>query len=237
MSERGVTELAGRAGRPRLVRERRVGGPKRRRDRPRRACRRARRLRAGRTGSAPARCARTAQPRLPAEALEDAFRKLTRPEGAELVARNRGFHRLLVDGVTVEYRAADGRHPRRAGRVIDFDDVEANDWLAVNQFTVIENKHNRRPDIVLFVNGLPLAVIRAEERGRRERDDLDRLPAASDLQGRDPVAVRARTRCWSSPTGWRRAVGTLTAGREWFKPWRTIAGRELADAHCRRWRW
>ena len=52
---------------------------------------------------------------LPAEALEDAFRKLTRPEGAELVARNRALHRLLVDGVTVEYRDAEGEHPRRAG--------------------------------------------------------------------------------------------------------------------------
>src|SRR5690606_31387193 len=90
-------------------------------------------------------------PELPVEALEDAFRKLTRPEGADLVQRNRALHRLLVDGVTVEYRDAEGAIRGAQARVIDFDDPAGNDWLAVNQFTVVENKHTRRPDVVLFV--------------------------------------------------------------------------------------
>jgi type I restriction enzyme R subunit len=98
-------------------------------------------------------------PELPAEALEDAFRKLTRPEGADLVQRNRSLHRSLRDGVTVEYRAGDGAIRGAQARVLDFDDPANNDWLAVNQFTVVENKHERRPDVVLFVNGLPLAVL------------------------------------------------------------------------------
>jgi len=92
-------------------------------------------------------------------ALDDAFRKLPRPEGAELSARNRAVHRLLVDGVTVEYRTPDGEIRGAQARVLDFDSTDANDWLAVNQFTVAENKHNRRPDVVLFVNGIPLAVV------------------------------------------------------------------------------
>ena len=98
-------------------------------------------------------------PSLPADALDDAFRKLTLPIGATLEARNRNFHRMLVDGVTVEYRASDGSIRGMQAQVINFDDVGANDWLAVNQFTVTENQHTRRPDIVLFVNGLPLGVI------------------------------------------------------------------------------
>ncbi|MEK7716573.1 MAG: type I restriction endonuclease, partial [Pseudomonadota bacterium] len=98
-------------------------------------------------------------PVLPPEALEDALRRLTRLEDAELSARNRVVHRLLVEGVTVEYRAPDGTIRGAQARVLDFDDPKNNDWLAVNQFTVIENKHNRRPDVVLFVNGLPLAVV------------------------------------------------------------------------------
>lgn len=98
-------------------------------------------------------------PALPADALEDAFRKLTRPEGAELVLRSRALHRLLVDGVTVEYRTAKGEVRGAQARVIDFDDPTGNDWLAVNQFSVVENKHSRRPDVVLCVNGLPLAVL------------------------------------------------------------------------------
>lgn len=98
-------------------------------------------------------------PKLPAEALDDAFRKLLRFEGAELILQNRSLHRLLVDGVTVEYRDGDGGIRGAQARVIDFDDWQANDWLAVNQFSVAENRHARRPDVALFVNGLPLAVI------------------------------------------------------------------------------
>ena len=63
---------------------------------------------------------------------------------------------MLVDGVNIEYRGEDGRIRGGLVKVIDFEDVGANDFLAVNQFTVVENKNNRRPDIVLFVNGLPL---------------------------------------------------------------------------------
>ena len=84
-------------------------------------------------------------PELPAEALEDAFRKLTRPDAPSLVERNRAVHRMLVDGVTVEYRRPDGSIAGAQARVIDFDDPDNNDWLAVNQFTVVEGKHTRRP--------------------------------------------------------------------------------------------
>ena len=83
-------------------------------------------------------------PGLPEEALVEAFRKLTPPEGATLEARNRAFHRMIVDGVNVEYRNNRGRIQGAQVRVIDFDAPENNDWLAVNQFTVIENKHTRR---------------------------------------------------------------------------------------------
>src|SRR5207253_4179421 len=80
-------------------------------------------------------------PTLPAEAIDDAFRKIIRLEGATLDARNRTFHRLLVDGVNVEYRADSAIRGAQA-RLIDFDHSDNNDWLAVNQFTVVENKHN-----------------------------------------------------------------------------------------------
>ena len=66
---------------------------------------------------------------------------------------------MLVDGVTVEYGAGDGAIRGAQARVVDFDDPDRNDWLAVNQLTVTENRNTRRPDVVLFVNGLPLGVI------------------------------------------------------------------------------
>ena len=105
-------------------------------------------------------------PTLPPDALDDACRKLLRPEGVDLIQQNRALHRLLVHGVTVEYRAPGGGAIRGAQvRVIDFDQPEENDWLAVNQFSVTEAKRTRRPDVVLFVNGLPLAVIELKNAG------------------------------------------------------------------------
>ena len=98
-------------------------------------------------------------PDLPDDALDDALRRLIRPTGTTLEARNRDFHRMLVAGVTVEYTDQNGPVRGAQVRVLDFDDPEGNDWVAVNQFTVVENRHERRPNIVLFVNGLPLAVI------------------------------------------------------------------------------
>ncbi len=96
---------------------------------------------------------------LPAEALEDAFRKVTRPEGSTLEARNRAFHRLLVDGVTVEYRTVGGAVSGAQVSVLDYENRANRDWLAANLFTVVEGENERRPDVVLFVNGLPLGLI------------------------------------------------------------------------------
>ena len=93
---------------------------------------------------------------LPPEALEDAYRKLMRVDAPSLVERNRAVHRMLVDGVTVEYRRKDGSIAGTQARIIDFDTPANNDWLAVNQLTISEGQHTRRPDVVVFLNGLPL---------------------------------------------------------------------------------
>ncbi len=87
-------------------------------------------------------------PDLPPEAIEDAYRKLARADAPSLVERNRAVHRMLVDGVTVEYRRNDGTIAGAQARIIDFDTPANNDWLAVNQFTVSEGQHTRRPDVV-----------------------------------------------------------------------------------------
>jgi type I restriction enzyme, R subunit len=169
-------------------------------------------------------------PALPAEALEDAYRKLTRPEGPELVLRNRAAHRLLVDGVTVEYRERGGDIRGAQARVMDFDDLANNDWLAINQFRVVENKHSRRPDVVLFVNGLPLAVL---ELKNAATEDATIWTAWQQLQTykAEFLSLFASNAVLVASDGVEARVGTLTAGREWFKPWRTISGEELADAH------
>ena len=167
---------------------------------------------------------------LPAEALEDAFRKLIRPEGATLEARNRAFHRMLVEGVTVEYRAADGAIRGAQVQVIDFDEPDRNDWLAVNQFTATENQHNRRPDVVLFVNGLPLGIIELKNPADEDATLWTAWRQLQTYKAELPTLFSMNEMLMVSD-GVQARVGTLTAGREWFKPWRTISGETLADPH------
>ena len=169
-------------------------------------------------------------PDLPAAALDDAFRKLTRPEGTTLATHNRAFHRLLVDGVTVEYHEADGAIRGAQARVLDFDDPANNDWLSVNQFTVVENKHERRPDIVLFVNGLPLGVIELKNPADEEASIWTAWQQLQTYKAELP-SLFAMNAALMVSDGVEARIGTLTAGREWFKPWRTISGESLADPH------
>ena len=85
-------------------------------------------------------------PDLPPEALEDAYRQLTRADVSSLLERNRGVHRMLVDGVREEYRRADGSIAGAQARVLDFDAPDTNDRLAAKRFTVAEGRHTRRAD-------------------------------------------------------------------------------------------
>jgi len=169
-------------------------------------------------------------PDLPGQALEDAFRKLTRVEGPTLEARNQVFHRLLVDGVTVEFRAADGSIRGAQAQVIDFEQPGNNDWLAVNQFTVIENKNNRRPDIVLFLNGLPLCVIELKNAAKEDATIWSAWHQLQTYKAELP-SLFAMNELLLISDGIQARVGTFTAGREWFKPWRTIAGEGEAESH------
>ena len=169
-------------------------------------------------------------PDLPFEALEDAFRRVTRSVGPTLDIRNRAYHRMVVEGVTVEFRAANGAIRGAQVRVIDFENPDSNDWLAVNQFTVTEDKNTRRPDIVLFVNGLPLGVI---ELKNPTDEDATIWTAWQQLQTykAELPALFSMNEILMVSDGIEARIGSLTAGREWFKPWRTISGESLADPH------
>ena len=166
---------------------------------------------------------------LPEEALDDALRRLTRPEGATLEARNRSFHRMVVDGVNVEYRDADGAVRGAQASVVDFDEPDANTWSAINQFTVSENGNTRRPDIVVFVNGLPLAVIELKNPADENATIWSAFHQLQTYKAELPALFACNAVLLVSD-GLQARLGTLSAGREWFKPWRTIGGQELAPA-------
>jgi hypothetical protein len=90
-------------------------------------------------------------PNIPSDAIDEAVRKVSRVESPSLIENNRRFHRMLVEGVPVEFHR-DGRIVNDHVRLIDFAEPASNDWLVVNQFTVIEDKRNRRADVVIFVS-------------------------------------------------------------------------------------
>jgi type I restriction enzyme R subunit len=169
-------------------------------------------------------------PTLPSDALDEAFRKLIRVDGADLIQRNRALHRLLVDGVTVEYRDSEGAIRGAQARVIDFDQPERNDWLAVNQFSVTEAKQTRRPDVALFLNGLPLGLIELKNAAGENATIWSAFQQLQTYQAELPSLFTANTLLVASD-GVEARVGVVGAGREWFKPWRTIAGEALADPH------
>ena len=171
-------------------------------------------------------------PSLPSSALDDALRRVTHPEGATVEARNRAFHRMLVNGVTVDSRQDDGSIRGKQAKIIDFDRPTANDWLAVNQFTVTEttsgNQNTRRPDIVLFLNGLPLGIIELKNPADEDATIWTAWQQLQTYQAELPTLFSMNEALIVSD-GTQTRIGALTAGREWFKPWRTITGEALAD--------
>ena len=162
-------------------------------------------------------------PHVPSEARQDAFKSVVATVTPSLVEENRRVHRVMVEGVEVEFYERDGTIRRDTVRLIDFEKIDANDWLALSQLTVIENGNHRRPDVVLYVNGLPLAVIELKNPG----DENANLEAAfNQLQTyKDQIPSLFRTNAaMVTSDGLHARIGSLTANLERFMPWRTVDG-------------
>jgi type I restriction enzyme R subunit len=162
-------------------------------------------------------------PAIPAEAREEALRKVLRHETTSLIGNNRAFHHHLRDGVPVEYKRSDGSIAGDRVRLVDFADPAANDWLAVNQFTVIEGQHNRRPDVILFLNGLPLAVIELKNAADEEATIWSAFSQLQTYKAEIP-SLMSYNEILVVSDGLQARIGSLTANQEWFKVWRTIDG-------------
>ena len=173
-------------------------------------------------------------PQVPADALEEAFRKLTLPDSPSLVVNNHVIHKYLVEGVPVEYQRADGSIGGDLVRVLDYDEPENNEFLAVNQFTVVEGRGDsqfaptRRPDIVLFINGLPIAVMELKNAATENATVWTAFNQLQTYKTQIP-SLFVYNEAMVISDGVEARIGTLTADREWFMPWRTIEGEELAD--------
>ncbi|SCC92460.1 putative type I restriction enzyme HindVIIP R protein [Thiomonas sp. X19] len=165
---------------------------------------------------------RRLNPHIPPPTQREALRQVLSPNTPGLVAANRQFHRWLVEGVPVEYQR-DGETRGDRVRLIDFSDVGRNDWLAVNQFTVQGPQHTRRPDLVLFLNGLPLVVLELKNPGDENADiwgAFNQLQAYKD----DIPDLFIDNELLVITDGISARMGSLTADRERFMAWRTIDG-------------
>ena len=160
---------------------------------------------------------------IPEEAKEEALRKVLRVGTLSLTQTNRSFHRMLRDGVPVEYPRPDGSIAGDNVRLVDFDEVLSNDWLAVSQFTVIEGQQNRRPDIVIFVNGLPLGLIELKNAADENATIWSAFAQLQTYKAEIPTLLYYNAVLVVSD-GLQARMGSITANQEWFKVWRTIDG-------------
>lgn len=163
-------------------------------------------------------------PHVPPVAREDALRKVLNPNVPSLVNANRQLYRWLVDGVPVEFQK-DGETRGDRVRLVDFTDVAANDWLAVNQLAVQGPKQLRRPDVVLYLNGLPIVVVELKNPGD---ENADIWAAWNQLQAyhQDIPDIFSANALEVISDGTTARMGSLTSNKERFLAWRTIDGRD-----------
>ncbi len=166
-------------------------------------------------------------PVLPQQVLDDAFGQITRPESPDLLTNNRAFHLALTGTLKVPYRNDQGKETTADVVLADWDNPDANEYLAVNQFTVVENKqatgkeHNRRPDVVLFVNGLPLAVIELKNPADANATVEKAFEQIQTYKSQITSLFTYNAFCVISD-GLDARMGTISSDWERFMPWRAV---------------
>lgn len=166
-------------------------------------------------------------PTIPYDAQEEALRKVLRSDSPELFQNNYQFHKYLTEGVDVEYRKTD----RIAGDkvwIIDYENPSNNEFLVINQFTVIEGNTNKRPDVILFVNGLPLVVIELKNAADENADVSAAFNQLQTYKQTIPSLFQYNALLIASD-GWDALYGSLTSPKQFFVPWKSIDGKLVAD--------
>ncbi len=166
---------------------------------------------------------------LPANAIEEAFRKVARTEAPSLVVNSRAFHKMVTDGIDVQFRNDKGRNVTDKVWLFDSENLDNNDWLVVNQFTVVENHVNRRPDMVIFVNGLPLGVVELKNPTDESATVRSAYNQIQTYKAQIPSLFTYNEAVLISD-GAEAKFGSVTSPWERFSPWRTIEGEDLAPA-------
>ncbi|XXG31963.1 MAG: type I restriction endonuclease subunit R [Ferrovum myxofaciens] len=166
-------------------------------------------------------------PGMPLDARQDAIRKVMQSELPLMLEENRRIHKLMTEGVDVEYYADDGTLTAGKVSLINFERPEQNDWLVVSQFVVIAGQYNRRPDVVVFVNGLPLGVIELKAPGSGNATLVGAFNQLQTYKKQIPALFNTNALLVTSD-GITARVGSLSADLERFMPWRTTDGKDVA---------
>ncbi|MEN9920395.1 MAG: hypothetical protein RL538_288 [Candidatus Parcubacteria bacterium] len=166
-------------------------------------------------------------PQIPDSALDEVVGKVRRGTGTTLLLDNKDFHTLLTNGVEVEYRDATGEIKADLVRLFYFDKPLENEFLAINQFTIIEGDINRRPDVILFVNGIPLVVIELKNVADAKADVKAAFNQIQTYKREIPSLFRFNELCVISD-GLDTRIGTISANFERFMTWKTVDGEKEA---------
>lgn len=164
---------------------------------------------------------------VPREAIDLAVQRIEANESPDLVVNNQKFHQMVTDGVDIQLQGKDGYNPTVKVWLFDFENYKNNDFVAVNQFTVIEGNQNKRPDVLVFVNGLPLVVIELKNVTNENTGISEGYNQLQTYKQTIPTLFRYNAFLVTSD-GVNARVGSLTANEERFMAWRTIDGTELA---------
>ena len=168
-------------------------------------------------------------PHIPAEAREDAFKKALRAPALTVIDNNEAFHRLLTEGVDVKFGVGEGKSRTDKVWLVDFAHPENNEFLAVNQFTVVENQTNKRPDIVLFINGLPLVVIELKNAADENADVQAAFHQLQTYQQVIPSLFTTNAFLIISD-GWFAKAGTISSDYPRFMEWKSADGVRVVDS-------
>lgn len=166
-------------------------------------------------------------PDMPRQTIEDAIRKLTVVQSPSLFVNNHQFHKMLTDGIPIEV-SKQGEIRHEQVWAIDFKNLDNNEWVAINQLTIIENQKERRPDIIIYVNGLPIAVVELKNAADEKATTLKAFHQLQTYKN-DMPSLFVTNEILIASDGTTARMGSLTADWERFMPWRTIEGEKEAD--------
>ncbi|MCX5806609.1 MAG: type I restriction endonuclease subunit R [Proteobacteria bacterium] len=167
-------------------------------------------------------------PTMPIDARDDAFKMAIRTTFTTVIDNNETFHRLLTEGVDVKFGIGEGKSKSDKVRLIDFDNPENNEFVAVNQFTVLENHNNKRPDIVIFINGMPLVVMELKNPADENADVQAAFSQLQTYQQLIPSLFTYNTFLVISD-GWFAKIGTISSDYSRFMDWKSADGKTIVD--------